>query len=87
MPAHLLQFLGPDSRELTSISTEIIHGVEIPNDWRESWVVLILKPSGKADSLAYRNQCAVHNIHSGFERLGAWAEFRTCPHRAAEWFP
>lgn len=81
IPARLLRFLGPDSREqFASIFTGIINGEEIPDDWRKGRVALILKPGGKADNIQdYRSLTVTSVLYRIFTQvlkdwLAGWAE-------------
>ncbi|XP_075739527.1 uncharacterized protein LOC142784990 [Rhipicephalus microplus] len=56
VPAHLVKCLRPQAREkLADQLSSILSGAEIPKDWRQGRITLILKQGGAADPLqSYR---------------------------------
>ncbi|XP_077489273.1 uncharacterized protein LOC144100112 [Amblyomma americanum] len=81
IPARLLKLLGPNSREqLAELFTTIINGGDIPEDWRNGRVVLLLKPGGNAAHIGdYRALTVTSVVYRVFMQvlkawISGWAE-------------
>ncbi|XP_077564456.1 uncharacterized protein LOC144179908 [Haemaphysalis longicornis] len=85
IPARILKLLGPGSREqLAELFNNILHGEDIPEEWRDGRVVLLLKHGGNAAHICdYRALTVTSVVYRVFMQvlkawISGWAETAGC---------